>query len=390
MSLDKSSGSGDQHPDQAPKPEHEPFPGKPGNRPLAPCPTSYRTFEEISAERAKNKAAADRNPAKPADQAAPGQATTKDASSTTKEAAAARPGTGTTAERGTSAREQARGGSEQAGEGTAQARETSGSADKASAAQAARRDPGSDRHPVPPAPPDKATPAGHDAHAGPGTPDGHQPPGSGNPPHAPDASGAQRDGKSGILHGRSEFLGQKLDLYTDGTRWIGGDAVRAAQAEGARARAEGQPAPQSPGIADIPQMRDLGRNTVGEKEARSPGDTSDLPPTGEELPENADQDKPKMERLKNKLYREIGDVNDAAKNQAESVRDAFAHPQPTGHAGVPVPGPAVAPQEAQHGGASPDSVTQLIVVGGVMGYQTARWVQHKINELTRSHDASHG
>jgi hypothetical protein len=366
-----------------------PFPGQPENRPLAPRPTGYRSFEEISTERARGKTAADRNPAKPAEQAAPGQDTAKNAGSTMKEAPAAKPGT--TAERSASPREQGHSGSDRAGEATAPARENSAPADKTSAGQENRREPGGDEHPGPPAQPDKVPPAGHNAQESTRTPDGHQPPGSGNPPHIPDASGARGDGKSGLLHGHAEFHGQKIDLYTDGTRWVGGDAVRAAQAETERARTDGRPAPQRHDIASIPQMRDLGRNTVGEKPDRSPGDTSDLPPSGEDLVEEADKGRPRLERLKNTTYREIGDINDSASQQVETVQDLLLRPKPAGLECVAVRDtPMASPQDAQHVSPSPDSVTQLLVVGGILGYELTRWADHKIDELIRRHHASDG
>jgi hypothetical protein len=138
-------------------------------------------------------------------------------------------------------------------------------------------------------------------------------------------------------------------------------------------------------------MRDLGRNTVGEKPDRSPRDTSDLPPAGDELVETADRDKPRMERLKNAAFQEFGDVVDGVKDETDSILNVMSKPMPTGHTEVPVrDGPTAAPMEAQHAAASPDSVVQLLLVGGVIAFQAGHWAERKVHELIRRHDARHG
>jgi hypothetical protein len=217
-------------------------------------------------------------------------------------------------------REQGRGRSAQEGPGTSQASENSTPAEKANATQPAKRDSGSDRQPGPAAQPEK-TPAGHD---GPGASDGPQPPDGGDPP----ASGVPGHGKGGIAHVHAEFHGTQTDLYTDGTRWVTGDAVRDAQAKAAKKQADGQPEPRHHGIADIPQMRDLGSNTVGEKEAQSPGDTSDLPPTGEELLESDDKPLPRVERVRGMIDREFGDFSDSVVNTSVAAQEVSELPPP--------------------------------------------------------------
>lgn len=348
-----------------------PFPGAPEDRPVPSRPVAWRSFDEIRADRAAragDKRTADHGSVRAAERAAPGQPDAKDAPAAGRDAGP---------------REQDRSSRDQ-GQSAAQDRENSAPTDRANVAQSARRDPGSDRLPGPDAQLDKTSLVGHD---GPGTQDGPRPPDSGDPP----APGTPGHGKGGILHGHSEFHGQKLDLYSDGTRWVGGDAVRAAQEEAAKKRADGQPEPVRHGIADVPQMRDLGHNAVGEKETRSPGDTSDLPPTGEELVETADRGKSRLERLKNEAFQEFKDVLDATKDETQTILDVMSRPAPAGHAEVPVrDGPVAAPAEGQHPTPSPDAVVQMAFVGGVIAIQAGHWAGHKVHELMRRQDADHG
>jgi hypothetical protein len=69
---------------------------------------------------------------------------------------------------------------------------------------------------------------------------------------ANDADPGQPADQGSITHYHGEFKGQHVDLFTDGTRWAPGDRVP-------------------------------GENAVGQKPDRSPGDTSDLPSSGEQL-----------------------------------------------------------------------------------------------------------
>jgi hypothetical protein len=50
--------------------------------------------------------------------------------------------------------------------------------------------------------------------------------------------------------------------------------------------------------------RDQGMNVVGDKPSRSPGDTSNLPPTGEKLLETEDDSASHLEKLRQKIYEE--------------------------------------------------------------------------------------
>jgi hypothetical protein len=129
--------------------------------------------------------------------------------------------------------------------------------------------------------------------------------------------------------------------------------------------------------------RDRGTNIVGDKPARSPGDTSDLPPTGAELVETAGEDKPRVERVRNLLGREFGDVDDAANNTGDSVQRILEQPPPTGH-------PAVITDTHAHWTAesAPDAtpsiggIAEVALVLGVVTDRAIQWGRHKVADKT--------
>jgi hypothetical protein len=125
--------------------------------------------------------------------------------------------------------------------------------------------------------------------------------------------------------------------------------------------------------------RDSGVNEVGDKPDRSPGDTSDLSPTGPELVEGENEDDSRGDRFRKKVDREIGDVIDRAKSQVETVKDLLERPPPTGHAEVAVnSGPVFGPEIPQHSAVDPSATAELGMVLGVIGFQAGRWLHHKI------------
>lgn len=77
--------------------------------------------------------------------------------------------------------------------------------------------------------------------------------------------------------------------------------------------------------------RDRGTNVVGDKPDKSPGDTSDLPPTGADLLEMEGKDESRADKFRNKFYGELEDVIDSTKDQVETVKDLLEGPSPTGH-----------------------------------------------------------
>jgi hypothetical protein len=135
------------------------------------------------------------------------------------------------------------------------------------------------------------------------------------------------------------------------------------------------PRPPAPG-------RDRGVNVVGDKPAKSPGDTSDLPPTGEELVETADEGKPRAERVRNRLYKSLDDADDSINNAATSAKAYLEQPPPTGHPGVIADTHAHwAPESPQDATPSVESVAELILVAGVLVDQAILKARHKIHEM---------
>ena len=130
--------------------------------------------------------------------------------------------------------------------------------------------------------------------------------------------------------------------------------------------------------------RDRGTNVVGDKPAKSPGDTSGLPPTGADLLEMEDKDESRADKFRKKFYGEFDDVIDSAKDQVETVKDLLERPSPTGHPEVPVnSGPVFGPEIPQHATVDPSSITEMGMVLGVIGFQAGRWIHHKIEALRK-------
>jgi hypothetical protein len=131
-------------------------------------------------------------------------------------------------------------------------------------------------------------------------------------------------------------------------------------------------------LAGAGSGRDRGVNTVGDRPDRSPGDTSDLPPTGAELLEAENEEDSRGDRFIRKVEREIGDVIDQAKSQVETVNDLLVRP-PTGHPEVAVnSGPVLGPEAVQHSAVDPSATAELGMVLGVIGFQAVRWLHHKV------------
>jgi hypothetical protein len=343
---------------------HRPFPGQRERPRPEPPPADNRSPAQLRR---------DRQSVTPREYAA-----FKEEQTIVREAAAkeptARDSAGAAAQRGTGSGDQVRPGSDRTGENTPPGRDASGPAGKMSTA----RDTAHDLRPRPPAQHDSTSLADRD-----GTPEASRtlesphPAGDTDTAHRPDAPGTQSASKGVITHMHSEVRGQKLDFYTDGTHWVSGDAVRAAQAE-----AERKPGMQRHDITGIPAMREQGRNIVGEKPDRSPGDTTDLPPTGEQLLEPDDGELPRPERLGRAIDRGFDDIKDSAINLATTMQELWDMPGTGGRAASVAisKGPEVSPVPYQ----SPDvgSIAELGVVAGVLAWHAYHRTRDAASELS--------
>lgn len=134
--------------------------------------------------------------------------------------------------------------------------------------------------------------------------------------------------------------------------------------------------------------RDRGTNVVGDKLDRSPGDRSDLPPTGDQIVEMEDPKASRAERARKEFLSEenLGDAFDATDAWAKTGQDLFSRP-PTGqHIEVPAQGPvfiAVPEQEID-----PGSVATAGLVLGILGAEFFRWGKHKVEHMRGRHRAS--
>jgi hypothetical protein len=127
-----------------------------------------------------------------------------------------------------------------------------------------------------------------------------------------------------------------------------------------------------------------GANRVGDKPDRSPGDTSDLPPTGEQLLHMEDPDASRLEKLGNKIYEEFDDITDTAEKTADRVQQLLDRPSPTGHPEVQVPTrPYIAPTLEQHATPDAGSIAELGIVLGVVGSRAYQALRDKVTQRRR-------
>ena len=127
--------------------------------------------------------------------------------------------------------------------------------------------------------------------------------------------------------------------------------------------------------------RDRGVNVVGKKPVRSPGDTSDLPPTGEQLAEMENQDAPRVERARNMFDRDFHDFSDAASNFATTARQILEQPPPTGHPGVMVDTHSHwAPESAPNATPSVEGIIEVAFVAGVLVDQAIHRLGRRISD----------
>jgi hypothetical protein len=159
-----------------------------------------------------------------------------------------------------------------------------------------------------------------------------------SPGHAdPSASAddAANRSESKVTHFHSEFKGETLDLYTDGTRWA---------------------------TLDRPRREDM---------TEIKPDATDPLPTGEELVEGAGEGDSRLEKLRRELYREGDDALDAADKGAAFAHDLFS-PSPTGSIeGMPANHPYIS--EASHSGIDPGSMATALFTFGLVVDRGIRW-----------------
>jgi hypothetical protein len=194
-----------------------------------------------------------------------------------------------------------------------------------------------------------------------------RPSGAGKPPGTEHASGTDRTGthpypevpqerpsdparpgeqghhpdQAAVTHLHWEYKDTESDIYSDGTRSAylhsptGKPHLGPLDSEGT-GPAKGGPAALPPDVGRYLSTgdRQVGIPVVGEKPDKSPGDTSDLPPSGEKLIEGVEDDKlSRFERGWRTLESQdiLGDLRDAATDQGNAWQNALARIPPEGH-----------------------------------------------------------
>jgi len=133
-----------------------------------------------------------------------------------------------------------------------------------------------------------------------------------------------------------------------------------------------------------------GVNVVGERPSKSPGDISDLPPSGEKLLDLENPDASRMEKVRSMFDRDFEGVHDAADKIVTAVRIVLDKPPPIGPPIVAVDTrPAWVAQGVAHATPDAGSVVELGLVLGVVGSHAVNWSRHKVAEMRGKTDASH-
>jgi hypothetical protein len=147
------------------------------------------------------------------------------------------------------------------------------------------------------------------------------------------------------------------------------DRARALYAQEFGARAD---------AANATSGRERGTNVIGDKPDKSPGDTSDLPPSGGELVETADEDAPHTEKFRHQLYEAMEDIDDTLTDAAPTAQQILDQPPPTGHPGVMVDVPHLGPEFTPIATPSVVGMVELALVAGVIVERAVHWGRDKM------------
>jgi hypothetical protein len=160
------------------------------------------------------------------------------------------------------------------------------------------------------------------------------------------------DSQGNVTHYHGEFKGQPVDLYTDGSRWSPGD-------------------------------REPGENVVGEKPDKPPGDTSDLPPTGEHLVDMEREKLSRFEGLRRESEKEenLDGLHSEVEHDADTIQKWLQGRPPAGHAEQPVlTSPQIGP-EVHHYEVEAGSLATMGLMLGVLGVEAVRWAHRRLETL---------
>jgi hypothetical protein len=128
-----------------------------------------------------------------------------------------------------------------------------------------------------------------------------------------------------------------------------------------------------------------GVSVVGGKPGRSPGDISDLPPPGEDLPEMDSEKLSRLEKFRKETYDEIDDILDVSEKGGETIKNLFDRPPMGSHTEVPAGHPSIDQPAAPgvDGG-------HLVVVGLMLGIVGVEAVRAARNAAEKWKERGHG
>jgi hypothetical protein len=135
-------------------------------------------------------------------------------------------------------------------------------------------------------------------------------------------------------------------------------------------------------LKDATTGRDKGVNVVGDQADRSPEDTSDLTPAGEQLANMEKDGASRFDKFRSELNKDFGDISDVVSEKAETVQQLLERPRPSSHPEVRVPtGPQIGPETPAHSIPDAGTVADIGLVLGVLTIQTVHWLRHKLDEV---------
>lgn len=143
--------------------------------------------------------------------------------------------------------------------------------------------------------------------------------------------------------------------------------------------------------ADSKGGRGQGTNVVGSDPDRSPGDISDLPPSGDRLVEMEPSKKSRFGDLLREAEKEenLNDLHGAIEKNTSTIQKWLSARPPEGHAEQPVPTSSsyIAPWVPEHGIEGGNAAT-AVMVAGILTIHLGRWINGKLKHRKDDHDVS--
>lgn len=219
-----------------------------------------------------------------------------------------------------------------------------------------------------------------------------------SPPGADRPPGDSSAERQHVTHYKAEFRGNRLDLYTDGTRWAGeyhlgdnqrpGTGIASTRDDPSHESPKGQPekvyvdgrevvATHNPrdgiwveGMGEIPNA------PIGDPYGT--GEAGEVAASGE--------DKPRAERARSQFFDRYDDISDTVEKVSDEISQIFKRPPTSGRADVPVRSGAPDGSGHEHGVDVPDATKALLAAGALT------WgAGHLVHEtIKRRRAARHG